>query len=63
MLLATFGVFFWEGLGVRFASGFFARLLAVADFVADLDVAGLATLRLAGLDAAARFAFGRVDLA
>jgi hypothetical protein len=47
---------------VRFAKGFFARLLAAADFdVADLDVTGLETLRFAGFEAAALFALGRLD--
>jgi hypothetical protein len=63
VLLATFGVFFCEGVGGRFAKGFLARLLEAADLVVtDLDVAGLETLRLAGFEAAARFALGRLDL-
>ncbi len=57
MLLAAFGVFFCEAVGVRFAKGFLARLLDAADF----DVAGLETLRLADFVAAALFAFGRID--
>ena len=62
MLLAVFGVFFGEAVDVRFAKGFFARLLDAADLdVADLDVAGLETLRLAGFEAAALFALGRLD--
>lgn len=56
MLLAVFGVFFWEAVGVRFAKGFLARLLDAA----DLDVAVLETLRLAGFEAAL-FALGRID--
>lgn len=57
MLLAVFGVFFCEAVGVRFAKGFLARLLDAA----DLDVAGLESLRLAGFEAAALFALGRTD--
>jgi hypothetical protein len=54
MLLAVFGVFFCEAVGVRFAKGFFARLLDAA----DLDVAGL---RPAGFEVAALFALARID--
>ena len=67
VLLAVFGVFFCEAVGVRFAKAFFARLLDAADLdaadldAADLDVAGLETLRLAGFEAAALFALGRLD--
>lgn len=57
MLLAVFGVFFCEAVGVRFAKGFLARLLVAP----DLDVAGLESLRLAGFEAAALFAVGRTD--
>ncbi len=57
MLLAVFGVFFCEAFGVRFAKGFLARLLDAA----DLDVAGLESLRLAGFEAAALLALGRTD--
>ena len=64
VVLAAFGVFFCAGADVRLAKGFFALLLAAADLdVADLDVAVLETLRLAGFEAAARFALGRLDLA
>jgi hypothetical protein len=58
MLLAVFGGFFCEAVGVRFAIGFLARLLDVT----DLDLADLETLRLAGFEAAALFALGRTDL-
>ncbi len=57
MLLAVLGVFFREAVGVRFAKGFLARPLDAA----DLDVADLETLRLAGFVAAALFALGRID--
>jgi hypothetical protein len=56
MLLAVFAGFFCEAAGVRFAKGFLARLLDAA----DLDIAGLETLRLAVFDAAL-FAPGRLD--
>ncbi len=57
MPLAVFGVFFFEVVGERFAKGFLARLLDAA----DLDVAGLESLRLAGFEAAALFALARID--
>ena len=56
-LLAVFGVFFCDAAEVRFAKGFLTRLLEAA----DLDVAGLETLRLADFVAAARCALGRTD--
>lgn len=56
MLLAVFAVFFCEAVGVRLAKAFLTRLLDAADF----DVAGLETLRVAGLEAAL-FALGRLD--
>lgn len=56
-LLAVFGVFFCDAVGVRFAKGFLTRLLDVA----DLDDAGLETLRPGDFVAAARFAFCRLD--
>jgi hypothetical protein len=47
---------------LRFAKGLFARLFAAADLdVADLVVAGLEILRIAGFEAAALFALGRLD--
>ncbi|MCM3905720.1 MAG: hypothetical protein ND866_28845 [Pyrinomonadaceae bacterium] len=56
-LLAALGVFFADAVGVRFAKGFLTRLLDAA----DLDGAGLETLRLGDFVTAARFAFGRID--
>ena len=62
VLLAVFGVFFLAAVEVRLGKGFFARLLEAADLdVADLDDAGLETLRVAGFAAAALFALGRID--
>jgi hypothetical protein len=57
MLLAVFGVFFCEAVGVRLAKGFLARLWDTE----DLDVASLESLRLGGFEAAALFALGRTD--
>jgi hypothetical protein len=59
MLFAVFGVFFCEAGGVRFTKGFLAGLLAAA----DLDLTCLESLRLAGFEAAARFALGRTGFA
>ena len=56
MLLPVFAAFFCEPVGVRLAKGFLTRFLDAA----DLDVAGLETLRLAAFEAAL-FAFGRID--
>jgi hypothetical protein len=56
--LAVFDGFFCEAAGVRLARGFLTRLLDAA----DLEVAGLETLRPAGFDVGARFALGRTDL-
>jgi hypothetical protein len=61
-LLVVFGVFFCAALDVRLTRGFFARAFDPADLaVADLDVAGLETLRVGGLAVAALFALGLVD--
>jgi len=57
-LLTGFAVFFCEAVGVRLAKGFLTRVLDAA----DLEGAGLETLRLAVFDADARFALGRTDL-
>jgi len=57
VVLAVFGCFFCEAVGARLAKGFLAGLLAAA----DLDFPGLDSLRVAGFDAAALFAFGRTD--
>lgn len=54
--MAAFGAFFCEAVDVLFAKGFLARLLEAA----VLDVAALDTLRLAGFEAAALFALGRL---
>jgi hypothetical protein len=56
MLFPVFAVFFWAAVGVRLAKGFLTRPLDAA----DLDVAGLETLRPAGFEAAL-FALGRLD--
>lgn len=56
-LLAVFGVFLCEAVGVRFAKGFLARLLAAA----TLDAADFETLRFEVFAAAALFALGRLD--
>jgi hypothetical protein len=57
-LFAVFGVFFLAAVAVRLAKGFLACVFEAADF----EVAALGPLRLAGFDAAARFALGRTDL-
>lgn len=59
-LLTAFVSFFGEVGDVRFVKGFLALPLDPADLAAaDLEAAGLETLRVGGFEAAALFALGR----